>query len=67
MIPVAVEQRKPGKGALMLIERYRDKGVSLRDQAKERAAKGDYKNAILMLQAATANVRRGLRMAGVSM
>jgi len=67
LIPVAVEQRKPGKGALMLIERYRDKGVSLRDQAKERAAKGDYKNAILMLQAATANVRRGLRMAGVSM
>ncbi len=67
LIPVAVEQRKPGKGAMMLIERYRDKGVSLRDQAKERAAKGDYKNAILMLQAATANVRRGLRMAGVSM
>jgi len=35
LIPVAVEQRKPGKGALMLIERYRDKGVSLRDQPKE--------------------------------
>ncbi len=67
LIPVAIEQKRPGKGALMLIERYRDKGVSLRDQAKERAAQGDYKNAILMLQAATANVRRGLRMAGVSM
>ncbi len=67
LIPVAVEQRRPGKGAMMLIERYRDKGVSLREQAKERAANGDYKNAILMLQAATDNVRRGLRMAGVSM
>ncbi len=67
LIPVAIEQKRPSKGALSLIERYRDKGVSLRDQAKERAAGGDYKNAILMLQAATSNVRRSLRMAGVSM
>ncbi len=67
LIPVAIEQKRPSKGALSLIERYRDKGVSLRDQAKERAAGGDYENAILMLQAATSNVRRSLRMAGVSM
>lgn len=67
LIPVAIEVKNPSQGAIKLMETYANKGKDLREQAKGRAGDGDYENAILMLQAATSHVRRGLRLAGVSM
>lgn len=66
LIPIAVEQKKPAEGAKKLMESFADKGKNLRDQAVQKAKAGDFPTAIAMLQDATKDVRRGLRMIGVS-
>lgn len=65
LIPIAVEQKKPAEGAKKLMESFVKKGQDLRDRAVAEAKKGDFPTAIAMLQDATKNVRRGLRMIGV--
>ncbi len=66
LIPVAVEMKRPAAGALKLMDSFLDKGRKRRDEAKEKAAEGDYGAAVGMLQQATKTVRRALRMVGVS-
>ena len=66
LIPIAVEQKKPAEGAKKLMESFVEKGTKLRDQAIQKAKEGDFPTAIAMLQDATKDVRRGLRMIGVS-
>jgi HEPN domain-containing protein len=66
LIPIAVEQKKPAEGAKKLMESFVDKGKKLRDRAKTKAKEGDFPTAIAMMQDATKDVRRGLRMIGVS-
>ncbi len=66
LIPVAVEMKKPAAGALKLMDSFLDKARKRRDEAKEKAAEGDYGAAVGMLQQATKTVRRALRMVGVS-
>ena len=66
LIPIAVEQKKPAEGAKKLMESFVDKGKNLRDRAIKKAKEGDFPTAIAMLQDATKDVRRGLRMIGVS-
>ena len=65
LIPIAVEQKKPAEGAKKLMESFVAKGKKLRDQAVDKAKAGDFPTAIAMLQDATKDVRRGLRMIGV--
>ncbi|MGD8570740.1 MAG: hypothetical protein PVJ39_21820 [Gammaproteobacteria bacterium] len=65
LIPIAVEQKKPKPGAKKLMESFVKKGTDLRDRAVKAAEAGDYPTAIAMLQDATKDVRRGLRMIGV--
>ena len=65
LIPIAVEQKKPAEGAKKLMESFVKKGRDLRDRAIKTAKGGDYPTAIAMLQDATKDVRRGLRMIGV--
>ncbi|MCI0504523.1 MAG: hypothetical protein L0Z73_00290 [Gammaproteobacteria bacterium] len=65
LVPIAVEQNKPAEGALKLMESFVKKGQDLRDRAIKAAKDGDYPTAIAMLQDATDDVRRGLRMIGV--
>lgn len=65
LVPIAVEQKKPAPGAQKLMESFVKKGQSLRDRAIKAAKGGDYPTAIAMLQDATKEVRRGLRMIGV--
>lgn len=67
LIPVAIEQKSPSQDQVKLMESFATKGKGLKDQAKHKAGEGDYKTAILMLQAATENLQRGLRILGVSM
>ncbi len=66
LIPVAIEMKRPAAGALKLMDSFLDKARKRRDEAKEKAAEGDYGAAVAMLQQATKTVRRALRMVGVS-
>jgi tetratricopeptide (TPR) repeat protein len=66
LIPVAIEAKKPTEGSIKLMESFLEKARSRRDEAKERAAKGAYGDAIEMMQQATTTVRRALRMVGVT-
>lgn len=65
LVPIAVEQKKPAEGAKKLMESFVEKGKKLRDRAIQKAKEGDFPTAIAMLQDATKDVRRGLRMVGV--
>jgi hypothetical protein len=65
LVPIAIEQKKPAEGAKKLMESFVKKGQDLRDRAMQAAKDGDYPTAIAMLQDATKDVRRGLRMIGV--
>ncbi|WP_455205288.1 hypothetical protein [Kaarinaea lacus] len=65
LIPVAVEQKKPKEGAKKLMETYWKKGQQMRDAAVQKAEAGEWSVAIAMLQDATKEVRRALRMVGV--
>ena len=65
LIPVAVEQKKPKEGAKKLMETYWKKGQQMRDAAVQKAEAGEWNVAIAMLQDATKEVRRALRMVGV--
>jgi len=66
LIPLAIEQKQPSQRALELVDSFVQKATKIRDEGKAIAAKGDYKMAIMAMQAATANLRRALRMVGVN-
>lgn len=65
LIPVAIEAKKPAPGAIQLMNNFLEKAQKMRDEAKQKAASGDYPTAIKMMQDATVTVRRALRMVGV--
>ncbi len=65
LIPVAVEQKQPNEGTKKLMESFVEKGQKMRDIAVETANAGDYPRAVAMLQDATTEIRRALRMVGV--
>lgn len=65
LIPVAIEAKKPTEGAKKLMHSYLDKSHKMRDEARKKAAAGDYPVAIRMMQDATKTVRLALRMVGV--
>jgi hypothetical protein len=66
LIPIAVEQKRPNEGLKKLMETYVKKGQGMRDTAVATAKAGDYPRAIAMIQDATEEIRRALRMLGVS-
>ena len=66
LIPIAVEQKRPNEGMKKLMETYVKKGQGMRDTAVKTAKAGDYPRAIAMMQDATEEIRRALRMLGVS-
>ena len=66
LVPIAIEQKKPSQRALGLIDGFVAKGVRIKSEGKDVAAKGDYKMAIMAMQAATSNFQRALRIAGVN-
>ena len=65
LVPIAIEQRRPPQQSINLMNSFVDKAKKIKAQAGPVAAGGDYKKAILMLQGATSNVRRALRLVGV--
>ncbi len=66
LVPLAIEQKQPSQRALGLIDSFVKKAAKIKQEGKDVAAKGDYKMAIMAMQAATSNVQRALRIAGVN-
>lgn len=65
LIPLAIEQRQPAARALEMIDELVKKAAQIKREGAEVAAKGDYKMAIMAMEAATSNLQRALRLAGV--
>ncbi len=65
LVPLAIEQKRPSKRAVELMDQFVVKGKDIYQQSLPVAEKKDYKNAILMLQGATFQIQRALRMVGV--
>jgi hypothetical protein len=66
LIPVAIEEKRPAESVVKLMDTYVAKGRSQRDEAVSKAKSGNYPDAISMLLSATEEIRRALRLAGVS-
>jgi len=65
LVPIAIEQRRPGPRKQDLMQSFIDKGARIAGEGKSIAAKGSYAKAIQAMQAATDNVRRSLMIIGV--
>jgi hypothetical protein len=65
LIPIAVEQKNPNEGTKNLMASFVEKGQKMRNIAIDTAKAGDYPRAIAMMQDATKEIRRALRMVGV--
>ena len=66
LVPVAIEQKKPAPGAVKLMDSFVEKGRFQQQEAIKKAKSGDFPVAITMMQSATEQIRRALRIAGVS-
>jgi hypothetical protein len=66
LIPVAIEEKKPSDGQLMLVNRNVEKAKSMKDAALDKADSADYTMAIRMMMDATKEIRRALRIMGVN-
>ena len=65
LIPLAIEQRKPSEQKVGMMEVLVKRAKEIKNEAIVLGFKGDHKQAILALQAATDRLRRALRLAGV--
>jgi tetratricopeptide (TPR) repeat protein len=65
LIPLAIEQRKPTEQVVSMMDVLAKRAKEIRNEGVALAAKGDHKQAILALQAATERLQRALRLAGV--
>ncbi len=66
LIPLAIEQKQPAQRAMALIDSFINKATKIKGEGMDVAKKGDYKMAIMAMQAATSNLQRALRMMGVN-
>ncbi len=65
LVPVAIEQRRPPKQSIELMNGFVARAKEIEAQAVPVAESGDYKKAIQMIQGATSHIQRALRMVGV--
>ncbi|MCF6218933.1 MAG: hypothetical protein L3J62_03915 [Gammaproteobacteria bacterium] len=65
LIPIAIEQKNPSKGIRMLAMRHVHEAKRMADTARKTATETDYPKAIRMLQDATAEIRKALKLLGV--
>jgi hypothetical protein len=63
---VAIEEKKPTEAVVKLMDTYVDKGRAQKAEAERRAKAGNYPDAISLMLSATEEIRRALRLAGVS-
>lgn len=67
LIPVAIEVKKPSEGSIKYMEGYRKKAEFFKEKAHEAAEAERWEEAIVVIKDATIEIRRGLRVLGVSM
>lgn len=65
LVPVAIEEKKPSKGQMMLLNGFVDKSKAMNAKGEAMAEEGNFPDAIRLMQEATKQVRRALRMLGV--
>ena len=66
LIPIAVEEKKPAEAVVKLMDTYVVKGRARKSEADGKAKAGNYPEAISLMLAATEEIQRALRLAGVS-
>lgn len=66
LIPVAIEEKKPAESVVKLMDTYVEKGRAQKTEAERLAKAGNYPDAISLMLSATEEIRRALRLAGVS-
>ena len=67
LVPVAIEVKKPGPAKIKYAKTFEDKAEFFKGKAHESAEAGRWEEAIVIIQDATMEMRRGLRILGVSM
>lgn len=65
LLPLAVEQKQPPKQSIDMMNQLVDRANEIRKLSEPEAAKGNYEEAILMLQGATDHLERALKLVGV--
>ena len=66
LVPLAIEQKQPNERTLGMIDDFVKKAAQIKAEGQGVAAKGDYKMAIMAMEAATSNLQQALRLAGVN-
>ena len=64
-MPLAIEQKQPPKETVDMMNKLVDRAKEIRQLSEPEAAKGNYKEAILMLQGATDRIQQALKVVGV--
>lgn len=67
LIPVAIEVKKPSAGSIKYAKTFQDKSEFFKSKAQEAAKAGRWEEAMVVIKDATMEIRRGLRILGVSM
>lgn len=65
LIPIAHAELKPNEGSIKMSDRFVQESRTARDAAKQQAAGGDHKTAIVTLQGATKRLQSALRTLGL--
>ncbi len=65
LVDTAIEELKPSKMVVNLMNRLTDKGNALREEAEQAAEQGDLETAVETLQKSTSKYEGALKMAGV--
>ena len=67
LVPVAIEVKKPGPAKIKYAKTFQDKAEFFKGKAHEAAEAERWEEAIVVIKDATMEMRRGLRILGVSM
>ncbi len=65
LVPIAIEQKQPTEQSKELMMRSVDRAKEIRGLVDAEVARGNYQEAILMLQGATSHIQRALQIVGV--
>jgi hypothetical protein len=65
LVPLAIEQKQPPKETIDMMNQLVDRAKEIKKLSEPEAAKGNYKEAILMLQGATDRIQQALKVVGV--
>lgn len=65
LVPLAIEQKQPPKETIEMMNQSVNRAKEIKKLSEPEAAKGNYQEAILMLQGATDHIQRALRVVGV--